>query len=212
MRITTQMLNESARKAGLPIHQGSLLDYINKSDSGSASLLNALQTKAAGATSRTKYEKQEKAADELLGQVQRSFYEKYEGEGEDSGFYKSAQALAEKYNRLLSELKSSPDVLDSFYRQSLGEIVSSGKASLDAVGITAAKDGKLKVDSDKLKSASPEELREVFGEKSEFMEKLQFLAGRISDRAGANAKSASASYSPDGMMNYYSQNKYDFWG
>ena len=29
MRITTQMLNESARKAGLPLDNHTLLDYIN---------------------------------------------------------------------------------------------------------------------------------------------------------------------------------------
>ena len=29
MRVTTQMLNETARKAGLPINNSTLLDYIN---------------------------------------------------------------------------------------------------------------------------------------------------------------------------------------
>lgn len=42
MRITTQMMNESARKAGLPIGGTSLLNYINKDEKSSNSLLEAL--------------------------------------------------------------------------------------------------------------------------------------------------------------------------
>ena len=41
MRITTNMLNESFKKAGLPARGTSLLDYID-SDKASASLLDAL--------------------------------------------------------------------------------------------------------------------------------------------------------------------------
>lgn len=41
MRITNQMLNESAKKAGLPINSTSLLNYINN-DSSKNTLLSAL--------------------------------------------------------------------------------------------------------------------------------------------------------------------------
>lgn len=41
MRITTQMLNESAKKSGLPINNTSLLNYIN-GDETNNSLLEAL--------------------------------------------------------------------------------------------------------------------------------------------------------------------------
>ena len=44
MRITTQMLNESARKAGLPVNNTSLLNYINNKNQGN-SLLDALNKK-----------------------------------------------------------------------------------------------------------------------------------------------------------------------
>lgn len=41
MRITTQMLNESARQAGLPINRSTLLDYI-KNDGATNPLLEAM--------------------------------------------------------------------------------------------------------------------------------------------------------------------------
>ena len=44
MRVTTQMLNESARKAGLPLHDTSLLNYINKENGGNG-LLDAISNK-----------------------------------------------------------------------------------------------------------------------------------------------------------------------
>ena len=44
MRITTQMLNESARKAGLPINNTSLLNFI-KNDGTGNTLLDALNKK-----------------------------------------------------------------------------------------------------------------------------------------------------------------------
>ncbi len=51
MRITTQMLNESARKAGLPVNSVSLLNYVNKGNSQNTllSALNKKKTDAAGA-------------------------------------------------------------------------------------------------------------------------------------------------------------------
>ena len=43
MRITTQMLNETAKRTGIPINHTSLLNYINDSgSSGDNTLLDAL--------------------------------------------------------------------------------------------------------------------------------------------------------------------------
>ena len=67
MRITTQMLNESARKAGLPINNTSLLNY-KKNDGTGNSLLDALNKKketAATAAQKSDYEKLDKEADQL---------------------------------------------------------------------------------------------------------------------------------------------------
>jgi len=46
MRITTQMLNETAKRTGIPIHQANLLSYINNdSSAGGDTLLDALNGK-----------------------------------------------------------------------------------------------------------------------------------------------------------------------
>ena len=65
MRITTQMLNESARKAGLPINHTSLLNYI-KSDGTQNALLDALNKSNETSVKTGSYEKIEKEADNQL--------------------------------------------------------------------------------------------------------------------------------------------------
>lgn len=72
MRITTQMLNESARKAGLPINNTSLLNYI-KNDGTGNTLLDALNKKkktAATTAQKSNYEKIDKEADQLTQSAQ----------------------------------------------------------------------------------------------------------------------------------------------
>lgn len=71
MRITTQMMNNAAKKTGIPMTQNSLLNYINKEGNSSDSLLSALQSqqsKAASTANQSKYEKQAQAAQELTEQ------------------------------------------------------------------------------------------------------------------------------------------------
>lgn len=69
MRITTQMLNETARKTGVPINSGTLLNHLNNSASDN-SLLKALNKSGSAADTKQKrdYEKLEKNA----GQLQKS--------------------------------------------------------------------------------------------------------------------------------------------
>lgn len=67
MRITTQMLNETARKTGIPINDTSLLNHIYNNGSGN-SLLNVLNkggNSAADAKQKNSYEKLEKTAGQL---------------------------------------------------------------------------------------------------------------------------------------------------
>ena len=89
MRVTTQMLNESARKAGLPLHDTSLLNYINKENGGNG-LLDAISNKNGqnnGNVSRMQkygYEKMEKTA---------------------GGLCQSAEALLAKENSLFDKAR-----------------------------------------------------------------------------------------------------------
>ncbi len=68
MRITTQMLNKSFERAGLPIPRTSLLDYINKNTSGSI-LPTTLNQKNSALYNKKNYEKIKEAADNLAEQT-----------------------------------------------------------------------------------------------------------------------------------------------
>lgn len=77
MRITTQMLDETARKTGIIMNRHNLLDYVN-SGSRANPLLNTLPPKSnytANVADKTRYEKQEKAADGLYEQTQKFMVE-----------------------------------------------------------------------------------------------------------------------------------------
>ena len=66
MRVTTQMLNESARRSGLPINHSSLLDHIG--GNGKNTLLDALDRKnstAIDTENKKKYVKLGKTAEKL---------------------------------------------------------------------------------------------------------------------------------------------------
>ena len=64
MRITNHMLNESARKTGLPINNTSLLSLVNGGNNFRYEIPNK-KTIAADIESKKKYEKLDKAADKL---------------------------------------------------------------------------------------------------------------------------------------------------
>lgn len=69
MRITTHMLNETAKRTGIPINQTSILSYINdESSSGGDTLLDALnknKDKKVSSAMIANYKKTEKAAQSL---------------------------------------------------------------------------------------------------------------------------------------------------
>lgn len=228
MRITTQMLNESARKAGLPIHRNSLLDYMNGSSSvaDSNTLLQALQTKSVNTASQikndnpTKYRKQETAAEELYAQAQKfakegeeSLFEEARNTKDVSKLQKETEALVENYNSLLSALNKSTDRLDAFYLQNLKEIVQDNEKGLSQIGISVSKDGSLAVDSDKFAASSVDDIEKLFGADSTIISKMSFLSEKVGDNAAANLASMSDSYLANGMsVNSYINSKYDLWG
>lgn len=224
MRITNHMLNESARKAGLPVNNTSLLNYIN-SDGNSNSLLAALNSnKKATATvdtvSKKNYEKLEKEADKLtqsteamMQEGENNLFTQAKESGDNQKIYDSIESLFENYNSTVKALKNASGTMNDFYRQMLSEAPKEAKESLESIGITFEKDGTASVDMDKVKEADLETLENLFGSKSEFMSKVNFLSTRISDNAEANVESLSSAYSASG--NLYTGNtssKYDFWG
>ena len=222
MRITTQMLNESARKAGLPINNTSLLNYI-KNDGTGNTLLDALNKKketAATAAQKSDYEKLDKEADQLtqaaevlLKDGENSLFEQAKTSGDNQKVYDSIEKLFASYNSTLKELRNTSNTMNDFYRQMLLEAPDEVKESLSGVGITFAKDGTARVDMEKVKAADLETLEGSFGKESDFVQKIEFLSTRISDNAEANVESLGNAYNAGGnLYSAMSSSKYDFWG
>lgn len=223
MRITTQMLNESMRKAGIPLNRSSLLDYVNNGGgSGSNSLLNELSAKNKQTVNnayKTNYEKQEKAADALGSCIGKftdtesgSMFEKAKASGDTSEICKEVENLVSKYNNLYSAMKESSGTMDEFYKQRMKELLNGNKDALSAVGISIESDGSMKLNQDTLKNASVETLEKALGKDNSFSSDLSFLASAVENNAGANLESITSSYLPNGSAASSYINKYDFWG
>ncbi len=222
MRITTQMLNESARKAGLPVNGTSLLNYINGSGNNSNSLLSALKSKSSGKVSsedQKKYEEMEKAAetlgrqaDKFTAQGEDSLFAKAKETGDYTAVYKEIAELVSEYNSTVSILKSVPGTMNDFYRQSLQGLVSENAEALGGIGLTLDKSGKLQLDKEKLEAADKETLEKLLGKEGDFTSKLSFLAGRVENNAESNAASVSSGYSATGDITSAYLNRFDYRG
>lgn len=215
MRITTQMLNASLRKAGLPINNVSLLNYINGNSSSQNSLLNALN-KNGIKTQNESYEKLKSQAEKLQQAAENMSSEDAFKEARTSGdlqkVYDNVQEMIKNYNSTMKALKNSSSPLNQYYRQMLGEAFTDHKDKLSEIGISTGTDGTLKLDNEKMKAADVDKLEEILGADGKFSAKLSFLASRIADNAKANAASASSQYNALGNNYFASSSKYDFWG
>lgn len=216
MRVTTQMLNASAARAGMPTRTSSLLDYIGTEDTGNA-LLNALNgTSSTDTTSKRKYEDIEEAASDLLditnvflSEEEENIFTKATENPEE--LYDSIGELVDDYNEMIEKLKKLSTPLNSYYQDMLQEAVVDSKAELEAMGITQATDGTLKLNEEKMKEVEIDTIKETLGSSSVFGDKLAFIAGRIEDNAKANADSYSSQYDAFGNSYTTYSSKYNLW-
>lgn len=218
MRITTQMLNETARKTGLAFTCNTLLDQLNGQTTGNT-LLDALNNKGdstyLNAKDKKNYEKLEQTAGRLQEQAEKfteqaSIWNKIKETNDTTELYPDIEALVKEYNGTLKGLRSLPGTLNDFYRNMLKEAAGENKEALSGIGITISKDGSLEVDADKFKSADTESIQKIFGGSEGFAEKISFIAERISDNAQANARSTSVQYNAAGNTYSALLNRYDF--
>lgn len=206
MRVTNQITNQVAMDTGIAVNANSLantgatstgnalLDELNKSDSNQAS-----------AVTKNKYEEVGKYADTLT-----EIANKFLAEGSDSllagldteeGRAKIAEQLdklVNGYNGVLGKLKTSTSALDMYYAQMLGSLVSDNVSALGQLGITANAQGKLQYDSSRVKNADTDTITKTLGSQSDFMQKLSFISGHISDNAKAGLKSLGNTYNSYG--------------
>ena len=221
MRITTGMLNETARRAGLPVNNTSLLNYVNNT-SNNLSLVNALNKNKSQGTSalqKESYEKLGKAGEELTNAANvflqigdKDIFAQAREEGSTDSVLEAIQATVNQYNAVLDSLRNNPTALNQYYEQMLEDLPASHKEALDAIGITQSKNGKLTVDADKLKAADIDALESAWGGESDLSEKLTFLSERISDNAYAYAKSVTTQYNSAGNIYSSMMNQMNLWG
>ena len=214
MRITTQMLNASMRKAGLPVNNVSLLNYVNSSSQGN-SLLNALNKNGIKLPDKS-FEKLKGQAEKLQQAAEKMASEEAFQEARTSGDLQAVcsnvQEMVKNYNNTIKSMKNTSSPLNQYYRQMLIGAAEDDKDKLKEIGITRNGDGTLKLDEDKLKASDLDKLEEVLGPKGTFSSKVSFLADKIADNARANASSASSQYNALGNNYFASARKFYFWG
>lgn len=219
------MLNETAKKAGIPLNTTTLLDYINKDGDDVSSLLSGVNSSSSSSSllkakvSVNSYEDIKDSASELeesvakLADEEGDVFEKAKADNDTSELVSLIEETVENYNSLLEALQKSTSSLDLFYAKSLKELPESVSEELAAIGITVNKDGTLEAEPEKLKKADIDALENIFGSSSEFTEKLLFVASRIENNAEANIESVGSTYSQSAnILSSYESSKYDFLG
>ncbi|MBE5933802.1 MAG: hypothetical protein E7263_10345 [Lachnospiraceae bacterium] len=220
MRITTQMLNQSAKRSGLDINRPTLLDYMKNNNMGNP-LYQALSKNRSINTNSVKLESFEKLEEEagqlteltqkLLNDGEKSVFEQAKVSGDNQEIYNSIENMFDGYNRTLKSLRTTSNTMNDFYRKMLMDAPEETRAELEKLGITFDKDGSADVDISKLKTADYETLEKNFGKDSDLVNKLEFIASRISDNAKANVESMGNGYNASGTVYGNSINsKYDF--
>ena len=220
MRVTTHMLSETAKRAGITIRKSSMLDYINN-DSSKNTLLKELNKIGSLAPIRkSNYEKLEKEADTLLKKTEfftqegeKSVFDKARETGNKKDIYDGIKEMVESYNNTLKSLDTVSDTykLNDYYSRMLKEAAADNSDELSNVGMTIAEDKTLVINDDKLKEAQIDSLEKIFCASGDFSKKTLFLASRISDNARANLESLSSMYGLTGNLYSALGSKYDFW-
>ena len=206
MRITTQMLANSAAKSGIPIQRTSLLDIINNKSSQNllGTIGKSMNTTSTGATDilrKNNYAKLEDLSEKLSQSAS-----KLAGSDKDS--------MVEAYNATMKQLKTTGGIMNEFYQQQLKNIPAGSKESLESIGISQAKDGSLIVDEKVFRNADADTLQKVLGGENGIASKIGFLGEHINKNASENVVSASNRYGSNGAtyMEAFEANKYNFFG
>lgn len=184
----------------------SLVNYLNGNESNSlANSLGDSHYSTAKALSKGKYEKMKEAAENLEQFTERlkesggkSIYEKARESGDLTELYGEVEKMVASYNGMLDKLRTDMTTMGRFYYQSLKEAVAENKELLGFAGVSIDKNGKMKLDKDKLKTVDADQLESIFGADGTLSSKLNMIAGKVADSAEANLKSASSQYNAAG--------------
>lgn len=222
MRITSQMLSESAQKAGVEVKH-SLLDYIN-SDNKSSTLqqvLSANKTSVSDTAKEKNYKELDKLADSILTNIKSlaggdddSVLNKLETADDDENrkaLLAAVGSLVDDYNTIRKDLVNAQGTLNTYYAKLLKDDVEEHEELLEKVGITYNGSG-LELDENKLSKADISDVKNALGGNSTYMEGLYIIVNHISDNVEANLKSLSSQYNSSGVNYYSATGRYDVKG
>ena len=186
-RTTTQMVNNSRRRAGLTARRSPLLKSNQSSRTGAFSRLDAMNANSVQSSrlARIGFEKLQKSATSLMDQMA-LLSEKADDGKKDMG--ETAANVVEDFNDTLKYLQDNSSILNDYYRQSMKEIASSNKTELSEIGITVGKDGTLSLDKEKLEAADGETIKKVLGSSGDLAKRIKAIASRVADNAKVNIK------------------------
>lgn len=220
MRITSGMLNESARKSGAQINH-TLLDYVKAGKKGNTlqQVLGANRSNIQNKTQKNNYEKLNKASDsltdslvEILDEGSSSLFGKLEAEDTKQNrdaLYDSIETFVDSYNSTRKSLTMAQGTLNNYYAKLMKEAAQEDREELASVGISVGSNGELELEKSKLESADISTLKKVFGSDSVFMKKAATLAAHVSDSVKANLESLSNQYNASGTNYSARSSKYD---
>lgn len=217
MRIATQTLNETAKRAHLPLGNTSLLNYINNN---SGSIVGS-RSKNAGMEmlSNNLFQRLEKNANELsqsakkLQEKEDSIFDEARESGSNEELVSEIDCFAKYFNATMSSAAGTNSALNVYYKKMMAQTALEHKEELEAIGVGVAEDGELDVNRDRLGRADVNQIERVFGANSDFMKRAAALAQKLSDNAGAGAASLASQYGASGSpYSAYTANRYDYFG
>lgn len=227
MRITNQMMQNTAKRTGIPLQQNTLLDIMNKSSSSTGGMLPSVGTTKSSTNaflekinSESRKELKEAAeslsdyAAKLAEDGEGSLFANAEASKDTSELVEHIKGMAQAYNNTLKHLNGSDSGLERFYRQELNSYLTEHADALKKVGVTKKKDGGISIDEKTLKAADIDSLKAAFGSSSGFSSKAGFVGGRVAESAKVSSASILGGYNSSGrdFWNSFTQNMYNFWG
>lgn len=207
MRITTQMLNNTAVKTGININRTSLLDYVNNPSKASA-FIDSLASgnydakNSESLLSTKNYDKLlevskklEKLAGNLVSDDEKSVIGEALKNKDADALTNALDEFVKNCNETLEALNKTSSRVDSYYATTLKALHISSREQLSALGISInEKSGMLSFDDSKLEGVDIETLGGLVGELGDYADKVKFIASRCADNAETSINSVSNLY------------------
>lgn len=200
MRVTNQMITNTAIKGGITLNRRTLLDLLGDNSTGTSS--SSISYSSFKTTSFSKLDKSSKGltqnAEKLTATGESSLFEKALASGSTKDIASTVSEMVEQYNQTLKQLGTTGDTMSKLYKQELMAIFEDNKDALKSVGITQEKDGSLTIDEEALQSADINTLKKIFGNGSDFGSRLGIIGGYVNKYALSNLESITSYYNSNG--------------